>query len=88
MKTIPVISKEGFILKERKNGDWVLQIPPKTAEELGLTPGKSVNIISKNNIIIIEPVKEKPLSEILKDVKPENVHKETDTGKDIGNEII
>jgi hypothetical protein len=48
-------SKYPVSLYEKKNGDWVLYLSKKLCKELNIKD--TVNIIAKDNMIIIEPIK-------------------------------
>ena len=64
-----------------------VRIPNLVARELSLKNGSVVNINENGKEIIIKPIKEKTLSELLDEVNDENIHKETDWGKPVGKEI-
>ena len=51
-----IYKKDDFVIREKRNGDWIVQIPTNVAKSMNLYPGKEVNIIVKNNMIVIEPI--------------------------------
>ena len=67
-----------------------LRLPKALADEVDVHSGSSVEIMVRENMIVIEPVREKKrydLDELLAEIKPENLHDETDFGRPIGKEI-
>ena len=51
-----IYQKNGFVIREKRNGDWIVQIPTNVAKSMNLYPGKEANIIVKDNMIVIEPI--------------------------------
>jgi antitoxin component of MazEF toxin-antitoxin module len=51
-----IYKKDGFIIREKKNGDWIVQFSKEVLKNMNLYPGKEVNITSNNNMIIVESV--------------------------------
>jgi len=67
-----------------------LRLPKALADEVDVHSGSPVEIMVRGNMIVIEPVREKKrydLEELLAEIKPENLHDETDFGRPIGKEI-
>jgi antitoxin component of MazEF toxin-antitoxin module len=55
-KSKVIYKKNGFVIREKRNGDWIVQIPKDIANSMNLYPGKEVNIIVKDNMITIESI--------------------------------
>lgn len=71
----------------RKWGNSIgVRIPQPFAKETGMADGSSIEITVVNQKIILSKAK-LTLSQLLKNVKPENIHGETDTGLLQGKEI-
>jgi antitoxin MazE len=66
-----------------------LRIPKDIAEELGLVPGKQVELEKHGDALTVRAKKipRYSLEELLKDVTPDNVHEEIDWGPPRGKEI-
>jgi antitoxin MazE len=67
-----------------------LRLPKTLASDAGLHLDSPVEISVRDHTIVIEPVQEKmrfDLDELLADVKPENLHGETDFGGPVGREV-
>lgn len=63
-----------------------IRIPKIFAVDLGMKPGEEVELEMKADGLHIKPAK-RSLEEILKDVKPEQLHGEIDLGPPRGKEI-
>jgi antitoxin MazE len=64
-----------------------IRIPGLFVRELSLRDGSFVDIDERGKEIVIKPVKKNNLSEMLSQIKPENLHKEIETGRSVGKEI-
>jgi antitoxin MazE len=64
-----------------------IRIPNLIVRELSLKDGSFVDIKEKENEMIIKPVQKNKLSEMLDEINEQNIHKEIDTGRPVGNEI-
>ena len=67
-----------------------LRIPNSRLHELGIGCGNKLEIKVENGKAVMEPIDDKKdrLTELLKAIKPDNLHSEAITGAAIGNEII
>lgn len=65
-----------------------VRLPKNITEQKSLKDGLSVNVLLRNNQIVIEPVDEEiTLSGLLSDITDSNLHSESDWGKKVGAEI-
>jgi antitoxin MazE len=66
-----------------------LRIPKAFATEAGLAEDVSVELTLQNGKVVVKPVTEPPivLSELLRDIKPGNLHGEWETGHAVGKEL-
>lgn len=65
-----------------------LRIPRPLAEELGIKPGSPVNITTEQGHIVISPATlQYTLDDLLKGITPARLHRETDTGDRVVNEV-
>ncbi|MCY3973574.1 MAG: AbrB/MazE/SpoVT family DNA-binding domain-containing protein [Candidatus Dadabacteria bacterium] len=65
-----------------------LRIPKAFAEETNLKQDSLVEVSLQDGRILVAPLAGKfTLSELLKEVTPENIHTETDTGTAVGKEV-
>lgn len=67
-----------------------LRIPKAFARELGLSPGAQVRISLDDGRLVLEPT-EAPgytLEELLRQVRPGNLHGEVDLGSPVGREAL
>ena len=72
----------------QKWGDGIaLHIPDELAAELGITPGTDVEIERHTDGIVVRRAKGSTLQDMLKQIKPEHLHEETDWGNAEGNEV-
>lgn len=85
-KSIFSKNNDDFVITEKKNGDWILQIPTHIAKDMNLTPGKDVIITATEDMIVIEP--EENINKTIKKINKNNIHKEIKTGSPVGKEII
>jgi len=61
------------------------RIPKSIAQELKLREGSTVEIKIEDGKLVIVP--QRSLEELLERIKPENLHKETEWGKEKNNEV-
>lgn len=75
---------------QRWGNSLALRIPKAVAEELRLSENSDVELHLQEGSLVISPPRRKrySLESLLEQVTPENLHKETDWGPDVGNEII
>ena len=74
----------------QKWGDsLVLRIPESFATGIHLEQGTLVEMSLRDGRLVVEPVHPSPvtLEDLLKDVTPENLHNEIDTGPAVGREV-
>jgi len=64
-----------------------IRIPNLIVRELSLKDGSFVDICDKGKEIIIKPIQKNNLSELLREVNEQNIHKEIETGDPVGKEI-
>ena len=65
-----------------------LRIPQNIAEQVGLNEGTPVVLEVSDGRLVVKPKRKKySLAELLEGITPENLHPETDTGEEVGNEI-
>jgi antitoxin MazE len=63
-----------------------LRIPKSFAEEAGLQNDTSVDISLKDGKVVVIPVSQPTLEQLLSRITTENLHHEIDTGPAMGNE--
>ncbi len=64
-----------------------IRIPKPLAAELGLGQNSAITVSVIAGKLIVEPVKPTyVLADLLAQVKPENLHREIETGQVVGNE--
>lgn len=63
-----------------------LRIPKAYAEQMGLSSDSPVAMSLDGERLVIEPVREQTLADLLDGVTPDNVHGETDWGQPVGKE--
>lgn len=65
-----------------------VRIPKSFSEEAKLDEGCSVEIVLDNDRIIIKSLKPNyELNDLLKQINSNNIHREVDTGREVGQEI-
>ena len=65
-----------------------VRLPKSIAEQKSLRAGLDVSILLQNDEIVIKPdVEQVSLDTFLRDIKPENLHSETDWSETVGNEV-
>ncbi len=66
-----------------------LRIPKAMAEDVQVEEGASVNLAVENGCLVVIPAAKTPgnLRSLLKQVTPENLHGEVDTGAPAGREV-
>ena len=75
----------------RWGNSLAVRIPAGLAKELGATEGLAADITINDGRLILTPTKQRKayrLEDLLAGITPENLHPETDTGPDIGVEIV
>jgi antitoxin MazE len=67
-----------------------LRIPKSHAEEVGVEPGSTVDVSTRDGEIIVRPVRRRryTLAALLRKVTPKNLHEEVDWGESTGREIL
>ncbi len=63
-----------------------IRIPKPLAEQAGLAEGVTLKLEYKDNAIIVRP-QSYSLEMLLSQVTPDNIHREVDIGKPVGQEI-
>ncbi len=65
-----------------------LRIPKSMAEYIKVKEGGSVELTEEKGNLLIKPAQAKPsLKELLSQIKPGNLHDETQTGRPVGKEV-
>ena len=79
-----------MLAKAQKWGNSLaVRLPKSVSEECGITDGSAVEIVRKNNFIVIKPVKRKlSLDQLLGQITEFNQHAEIPTGAPLGKEIL
>ena len=69
--------------------DLAVIIPSKLATEINLSEGSEMNINVVDGSLVVQPKKHQKytLDELVKQITPENIHSEIDTGNAVGNEV-
>jgi len=76
-----------MLTKVQKWGNSLaVRIPSAFAKEIGLCPDTEVELRLEDNKLVIIPNKRRQLEELLKQITPENVHREIDWGEKSGKE--
>lgn len=65
-----------------------IRIPISVIKELNLSYGEKIDLKVENGRVILEPVRNDALMQLLNQITPENLHGEISTGNEVGNEII
>lgn len=78
-----------MVTKVQKWGNSLgLRIPKAYADEAQVEAGSPVDISVDQGVLVIRPVRRKySLAELLKGVKPSNLHSEVKTGQPAGREV-
>lgn len=80
-----------MLAKVQKWGNSLaLRLPKSVANQADLHINSPVEIIVRDQEIIIQPVRKKKsyeLDDLLAQVKPDNIHQEADFGKPMGKEV-
>lgn len=65
-----------------------LRLPKRLAEEIGITRESDVELTVRDGTIVIAPERTPryELDQLLAEVTPDNLHRETDTGRAVGGE--
>jgi antitoxin MazE len=66
-----------------------VRIPQNLAQEVHLTEGSQINLSVLNGTLVIKPRERKrySLDELIKEITPENLHAEINSGIAVGNEV-
>jgi antitoxin MazE len=75
----------------RWGNSLAIRIPAGIAKEIGATEGQAADISVSNGRLILAPARQHKvykLDDLLAGITPENLHSETDTGSDLGAEIV
>ena len=76
--------------RTQKWGDSLaIRIPESLATGIRLKQGTLVDVSLRDGTLIVEPLCPSPvtLEDLLKDVTPENLHDEVETGRAVGREM-
>jgi antitoxin MazE len=65
-----------------------VRIPSAIMKATGLHVDAKVDVREENGLIIIQPLRENTLSELVAGITPDNLHGETDMGAPMGNEAL
>jgi antitoxin MazE len=80
----------GMVTRIMKWGNSLgLRIPKSFAEQAGVREGSPVDIALEGDHLVVRAVisREYRLSDLLSEVREDNIHDETDTGKAAGREV-
>lgn len=75
---------------KRWGNSLALRIPAHIAEALDVRENSCVEFVMEDGNLVIKPVAHKrqySLSQLLEGIRPENIHRETETGRPVGDEI-
>ena len=74
---------------KRWGNSLALRIPKTFASETHIQNGSVVDVLVTDGKLVVKPEKKKQysLKALLAEMKPKTIHKETKTGKPVGNEI-
>lgn len=66
-----------------------VRIPAAVLKAAKLTLDEPVDVREQSGVIVIEPIgrKEYDINELVKKIKPKNLHAEIETGGPVGNEV-
>jgi antitoxin MazE len=67
-----------------------IRIPQNLAKELDVVEGSEISLILVDGTLVIKPKKSRKrysLDELVKEITPENLHAEIDSGIAVGNEV-
>ncbi|MBW4430735.1 MAG: AbrB/MazE/SpoVT family DNA-binding domain-containing protein [Pelatocladus maniniholoensis HA4357-MV3] len=66
-----------------------IRIPQNLAKEIHLTEGSEIDLGVVDGTLVIKPRNQKrySLDELIKEITPENLHAEIDSGIAVGNEV-
>lgn len=65
-----------------------VRIPAAVMKAAGLQVDAKVDVREENGVIIIQPIRENTLAELIDGITPDNLHGETDFGAGVGNEAL
>ena len=76
---------------QKWGNSYAIRIPKQMVKDFNLAEGSIVDFIKEKKSMVIRPKKaDKQIyswKEILKDMKPDRIHRDFDWGKPVGNEI-
>lgn len=69
--------------------DLAVIIPPNLATEINISEGSEITINVVDGSLVVKPKNRHKytLDELVKEITPENLHSEIDTGIAVGNEV-
>jgi antitoxin MazE len=65
-----------------------VRIPSSVMKATGLKVDATVDVREENGLIIIQPIRENTLADLLAAITPDNLHGEMDSGGPVGNEAL
>lgn len=65
-----------------------VRIPSAIMKATGLQVDAKVDVREENGLIIIQPIRENTLAELVAGITRDNLHGETDMGPPLGNEAL
>ena len=65
-----------------------VRIPSAVMKAAGLDVDATVDVSEENGVIVIRPLRQNSLADLLAAITPENLHGEEDFGPAIGNEAL
>ena len=80
---------EGFIMTvalKKWGNSLALRIPKDIANTLLVENNSIMELNIANGVLIVKPKKSNLLEELVSQISSENLHKEIDTGRSVGNE--
>ena len=74
---------------QRWGNSLAVRIPKAHARELGLQPGGEIEMRVKEGALVMRAVRQRrpTLKELLKGVRPENLHEHISFGRPVGREV-
>jgi antitoxin MazE len=71
---------------QRWGNSLALRLPKAVVESLGVGEGSLIGLEERNGELVIKPMHQYPLEELLEGVSSENIHTEVSTGTPRGKE--
>jgi antitoxin MazE len=65
-----------------------VRIPSAVMKATGLQVDSRVDVREENGVIIIQPIREHTLADLVAAITPDNLHGETDFGGPLGKEVL